>query len=340
MKIAVLLGGISSEREVSLASGLGVIDALQEAGHTIVAIDPARGANQPAPFDDLRKEATKGSEPSIDKFANLTPQSTIDCVNSPILNDCELVFLVLHGIGGEDGTIQALLELRGIRHTGSGVLASALAMNKHMAKIMFEHIGVGTPDWSCISKNIAFDDILYKAEAIGYPLIVKPNEGGSTLGLSIVHEPDSEALRRALEKSFRYSQQTLLETYIPGKELTVSVVAGEPLPVIEIRPQGGLYDYQHKYTKGMTEYLCPAPIDEKTANELKMQSKRIYEAFGCGGFARIDFRLNPNNVPYCLEINTIPGMTGTSLVPKAAAAAGISFPQLCQMIVDDAMNRN
>jgi len=332
MRIAVLLGGASVERDVSVASGRGVVQALRDAGHEVIPIDPALGNNQPKNPDDLLLPSVQAAPPTLEELAKFSPRTLIECIQSKLFDNIDLVFVALHGKWGEDGTVQALLEMRGMRYTGSSILSSALAMDKAMSKVMFKHEGVLTPDWFLLNERTGQEVIRAEAKRLGFPLVVKPNVGGSTVGLSIVKQNDE--VDAAVKEAQQYSDTVLLEQYIEGKELTVSIVGDSVLPMIEIRPQGGFYDYKHKYTKGMTEYLCPAPVSEQVTAYVSEQARIAFRSLGCAGFARVDFRLDNAGKAYCLEVNTIPGMTGTSLVPKAAAAAGWSFSALCQRIVD------
>ncbi len=338
MRIAVLLGGVSVERDVSFASGRGVVNALREAGHEVVPIDPALGKNQPANPNDLLLQSVSTVPPSLEELARLSPRALIECVHSSLFDTIDLVFIALHGTWGEDGTIQALLDMRGIKYTGSGVLASALAMDKAMSKVMFQHVGVLTPDWFLFNQHTAWDVVQGEALRIGTPIVVKPNDGGSTVGLSIVQYTGKD-LEAAVKEAKLYSNSILLEKYIEGREVTVSIVGNDVLPMIEIRPKDGFYDYKHKYTKGMTEYICPAGLPENITAYISEQALLAFRSLGCTGFGRVDFRLNDDGDAYCLEVNTIPGMTGTSLVPKAAAAAGWSFSTLCERIVHLALDR-
>jgi D-alanine-D-alanine ligase len=334
MKIAVFLGGTSAEREVSLASGRAVTQALREAGHTVTPIDPALGARQPADENDLYKDILHGAPPSREELAKLSPRNLIECVNSPLLDAVDVVFLALHGEWGEDGKVQSLLEMRGIKYTASGVMSSALTMDKSMTKILLRHIGVKTANWEMVRRGMPGSQaVIDRAIAdIGFPLVVKPNDQGSTVGLTIVQR--AEDIAAAVELAFQYSSSVMLEEFIPGRELTVSIVGDQALPIIEIKPHEGIYDYQHKYTKGMTEYICPADLSGELTVRIQKDSKRVFDMTQCRGFARVDFRLRQDGEYFCLEINTLPGMTATSLVPKAAAAAGIPFPQLCDRIVN------
>ena len=334
MNIAVFLGGTSAEREVSLASGKAVVAALREAGHTVVPIDPALGAQQPAAEDDLYRDILHGAPPTLEQLATLSPRNLIECVNSPLLDSIDVVFLALHGEWGEDGKIQSLLEMRGIKYTASGVMASALTMDKSMTKILMRHNGIATGKWEMVKRGAAVDQqwIDRVASALGLPLVVKPNDQGSTVGLTIVQA--AEEIPAAIALAAKFSTSVMLEEFIPGRELTVAIVGERVLPIIEIKPKDGFYDYQHKYTKGMTEYICPADLPPGLAERIQRDSKKVFDTTQCRGFARVDFRLRDDNEYYCLEINTLPGMTATSLVPKAAAAAGMSFPELCDMIVN------
>jgi D-alanine-D-alanine ligase len=279
--------------------------------------------------------------------------SALEAVRGEAVRAADVVFIMLHGGTGEDGTVQGLLELAGKRYTGSGVLASALAMDKRAAKVVFEKVGVPTPAWRVVtlehglppdvrggsptfpSDGDAADAERFAGELGGYPVVVKPNDQGSTVGLTIVN--DIEHLAPAVRLAGDYSRHVLIESYIRGRELTVAVLGGEALPVVEISPKSGFYDYESKYGDGMSDYTCPAEIPATLAGELKAQALKAYSAMGCAGYARVDFRLTPDEEAYCLEVNTVPGMTEHSLVPMAAAAAGISFGELVERIAKTAL---
>lgn len=350
MRVALIMGGRSSEREISLRTGHGIARALRSLGHDVVAVDAANGRLLP-PGEEIRgalaadapdrlaadapDRGGAGEAPSSQALRGVSTA----VADASAVHDAEVVFLALHGGAGEDGTIQALLELAGKPYTGSGVLASALAMNKAMAKRIFEHEGIPTPRWILLAagRPAAVD-----ADALGgYPLIVKPNAEGSTVGLTIVRR--AEDLPAALDLAFRHGPEALVEAFIPGRELTVAVLGEEALPVVEILPEGGHYDYEHKYTAGKSEYRCPADLPEATAARIGELGLRASRCLGCRGVARVDFRLDPQGVAHCLEVNTIPGMTPTSLVPMAAAARGISYDELVDrmlaMAVADARSR-
>jgi D-alanine-D-alanine ligase len=324
MKVALLMGGRSAEREISLRTGRGIALALRTLGHEVTAVDAADGRLLPAGEEE---RAALPPEAGPD----LAALSVHPVANAEAINQSEVVFLALHGGAGEDGTLQALLELSGRPYTGSGVLASALAMNKAMAKRIFEHEEIPTPRWVLLS-SMESEPAVAAAAAGGYPLVVKPNEQGSTVGLTVVTRPGDlpDAIRLALE----YGPEVLIEQYIPGRELTVALVGDEVLPIVEIRPKGGHYDYEAKYTAGMSEYFCPADLPEPLAARIRDLGSRAAKALGCQGVVRTDFRLSPAGAPYCLEVNTIPGMTPTSLVPMAARARGMSYDQLVSRMLE------
>jgi D-alanine-D-alanine ligase len=333
LKIAVLLGGSSPERLVSISSGRGIVKALRQLGHEVSVIDPAAGLNQ-KPEEEIFLENVGSQPPTYEYMTHLSPRNYIDAIGSHLLDNIDLAFVILHGKWGEDGTVQSLLELRGIKYTGSGVMASSIAMDKVMSKKLFRHHGTATADWYSYNKHKSNRDKIKSeiTKKIRFPFVVKPNDQGSSVAITIV--TDLLNLDSSLDEAEKYSDTILIEEYIEGAELTVGILGDQPLPVIEIRPRNGFYDYKHKYTKGMTEYLVPAPIDKSLAIKLQDAALEAFDALGCKSFGRVDFRLGKDGVPYCLEVNTIPGMTETSLVPKAAAAAGLTFAQVVRKIVE------
>ncbi|MDX1701605.1 MAG: D-alanine--D-alanine ligase, partial [Melioribacteraceae bacterium] len=257
--------------------------------------------------------------------------------NSNLFDDVDVVFSALHGRWGEDGTIQSLLELRGLKYTGSKVTPSALAMDKNISKTVFKQIGVSTAKWFTLNTMnfdlaIVLDEI---KKTLSFPCIIKPNDQGSTVGLKLVKN-ESE-VQDGIITAQKYSCKVLIEEYIPGREITVGILSSEALPVLEIVPQSGLYDYKSKYTAGLSKYIVPAEIPEKVAKEAQKQALIAFHAIGCEGYGRVDFRLSDENKIYCLEINTLPGMTPLSLVPKAAQAVGISFVELIDRIIQQAI---
>lgn len=306
--VAVVMGGPSAEREVSLNTGAAIANALREYGYTNVVeidLDPRNFGKQLAE------------------------------------SKAEVVFNAVHGLYGEDGRLQTLLEIREMPYTGSGMIASVSCMDKVITKRMLRDAGISTP--ACLIVNKKESGIKEKImQRFSLPVVIKPASQGSSIGVEIVKEENQ--LDEALANAFKYSRDILVEEFIGGKELTVSMMQkdGEvvALPVIHIAPHSGMYDYHSKYTKGATEYICPADLDEETTKKVQEISKQAYEVLGCSGVARADVMLDESGNGYVLEINTVPGMTATSLVPKAAAAAGISFPELCNIILQSASVNN
>jgi D-alanine-D-alanine ligase len=324
IKVALLVGGTSPEREVSKSTCKSIYSALQKLNYSVSVIDPAYGLNQP-----------ENVELFFDKkdFCKISNKNQIEAINSKLLDDVDVAFIGIHGKWGEDGILQSLLEMRGIKYTGSKVLASALSMNKYMAKIMFQHFNVNTPKWFVVT-NTENDFMLIDQKIkkfFGYPCVIKPNDQGSTIGLSICNNENE--LIEAIRLSLQFSNLALVEEYIPGRELAVTVLGNRSLPVLEIKPVNGFYDYEHKYTSGMSEYQVPADIPENVAKHLQQQALLAFNSIGCDTYARIDFRLTEDYHSYCLEVNTLPGMTNLSLVPKMAAAAGITFEELIDQII-------
>jgi len=300
-KIGVLMGGPSTEREVSLNTGRAVLEALREKGYNAVGID-----FEPRRFVEQLREA-----------------------------NIDIVFNALHGRYGEDGALQGALDMLGIPYTGSGLLASAIAMDKAVSKRLFQAAGIATPRSVIFEKGQKGPNLIDEIKTkFTLPVVVKPATQGSSIGVSIVNQ--EQDLPSTIDEAFQYSDQILVEEYIRGKEVTVAIMGGNPpqaLPIIQIVPHSGRYDYHSKYTKGATEYLVPAPLPEAVTANVQALALAAFTLLGCKGVARVDMMLDDNNQPYVLEVNTIPGMTATSLVPKAAAAKGISFPDLCEQIL-------
>ncbi len=296
--IAVVLGGASSEREVSLRTGEAIAKALESTGRQVLRFDP-----------------------KLQPLAELLTAKV------------DAVFIALHGKGGEDGCIQGLLETAKIPYTGSGVLSSALCYDKLRTKVFLSHYGVKTPDYLVYHKGEE-TSTWAKDHSVHFPVIVKPSHEGSSVGMTIVKEV--AGLPAALEKAVPYCNEVLVESFIAGCEVTCGVLGSEALPLIEVAPKSGFYDYESKYTPGKTEYILPARITSATAERIAKESVSIMNWLGCRGAARLDYMIDVSGEPYFLEINTIPGMTQTSLLPKAAAAAGISFEQLCERILNSA----
>ena len=330
LRIAVLMGGTSAERDVSLASGIRITEALRARGHEVVAVDTVSGALTAA--DEARLLAggvVKTIPPDTKALVrmNAAMQGTLRA-----LPNADVLFLALHGGQGEDGTLQALLDLTGVPYTGSGHLASALAMDKDLSKHLFRAAGVPTPDW--LMAPTTTEQV---AATLGFPVIVKPSKQGSTVGLSIVKRP--EELRPAIDEAFVHDDEVMIEQFIAGRELTVGVLGDETLPVGEIIAKHEIYDYECKYTPGMAVEEFPARLTEAETRAVQSLARKAFDALKLRGYARIDFRMSSDGTFYCLEANTLPGMTQTSLIPQAAAAAGISFPELCDRIVQLALDR-
>jgi len=330
MKITVLMGGTSAERDVSLASGLRVAEALRTRGHEVVTLDTARG---PLTAKDEKQLVSKGNvvkrePPSQEELARLATETLPQMLRAlPSLKEADVVFLGLHGGYGEDGSIQALLDMAGIRYTGSGHMASALAMDKDLSKHLFRRAGVQTADWLMARREATVEEQLGR---LALPVVVKPSKQGSTVGLSVVKR--REDLGAAVAEAFRYDDEVMIEQFVAGREMTVGILGDEALPVGEIIPQHEIYDYECKYTPGMAEEVFPAQIPTDRAREAQDLARRAFQALKLRGYARIDFRMTEDGSLFCLEANTLPGMTQTSLIPQGAAAAGISFPELCERI--------
>lgn len=336
MNIAVIFGGISTERNVSIAGGKSVIEALKSKGHNVIPIDPAFGADiylTEEALIDLSKF------PTIEELSQMSTKKYIDAVQSSIFDTVDVAFIVLHGKNGEDGLIQALLELRGIPYTGSGVKASALAMDKLASKNLFAAAGLLTPPWMIIRKNEFEDEKIIKEirKELGPKIVIKPNDQGSSVGVSIILDGNLDAIKSGLQSGFTYSDILVVEQFIEGREITVGILGENALPVIEIIPKDEFYDYKHKYTKGNTEYVCPAEIPEDIAEFAQSMALICSNVIGASGFSRADFRLSEEGEPYLLELNTIPGFTSTSLVPMAAGKIGLEFPELCEEIIKIAL---
>jgi len=327
MKITVLMGGTSSERNVSLASGIRIVQALRGKGHDVTPMDPARGVIGAAEERELSTGKVGAEPPSLEalsKFAEETFLSNLIAMKE--IKGADVVFLALHGGQGEDGTLQALLDMAHVKYTGSGHLSSALAMDKDLSKKLFRMEDVKTADWLMAPATTE------QVEGIlGLPVIVKPSKQGSTVGLSLVKK--REDLAPAIAEASKYDDEVMVEQFIPGRELTVGILGDVALPVGEIFPKHEIYDYECKYTAGMASEEFPAKLSKEATEKVQQQALLAFKALKLRGYARIDFRLTTEGEFYCLEANTLPGMTELSLIPQGAAAMGIGFPELCERIV-------
>ena len=332
LKVAVLMGGTSGEREVSLASGSQVARALASRGHRVVAFDTTRGVLAEPEIERLYVGGVRREPPPLESLDLLQTGDTTALTRAPEVADVDVIFPALHGGTGEDGTLQSLLDLVGIPYAGSGRLGCTLAMDKEVSKKLFRASGIPTPDW--LTESASLDQV--EAE-LGLPVIVKPPSGGSTLGLTLAH--DRKELDAAVDESRRYQDRILFERYVPGREFTVGVMGGKALPVIEIIPAHELFDYECKYQPGLAQEICPADLPPEIAETMERLAERVFETLFLRDFARVDFLLDSADGVWCLEANALPGMTANSLVPKAAAAAGIPFPELCERIVRIALAR-
>ncbi|HAM16238.1 MAG TPA: D-alanine--D-alanine ligase [Eggerthellaceae bacterium] len=304
-KVALLAGGTSGERSISINSGNGAREALLEAGYDVDWIDPASK-------EDLKK--------------------LID-------NTYDVAFLCLHGKMGEDGTVQGMLELLGIPYTCSGIQASAIAMDKAKSKILYENAGIPTAPSMTIERGKEYnrDEIVNK---IGVPCVVKPATEGSALGVEIVEEVGE--LEQTIERVLEIDSLIVIEKFVKGDEITVAILGNDDayaLPVIQIVPKGEFYDFESKYAPGGSEHICPAPMPEEITSVAQEFAIRAHHALGCSGVSRSDFIIDENGKPWILETNTIPGMTATSLLPDAARAGGMTFPELCTALIEYALNK-
>jgi D-alanine-D-alanine ligase len=325
MKVAVLFGGTSSERDVSIASGSQVMRALHQAGHEILAIDTAKGLLSTGEQQRLL-EAGVAPEPPAQQTLSLLHSNTAALAQSSDFQKVDVVFLALHGGSGEDGTMQGFFELLGLPHTGSGVRGSANAMDKDTAKRLCLAAGIPTADWLMTP----IEPSTVEAR-LGYPLVVKPNKEGSTIGLTVVKK--SADLAAALALAERYDDEIMLEKFIPGRELTVGILGDRALAVGEIIPKRSeIFDYESKYQLGGAEEIFPADLSLEQTARIQDLGLRTHRALKLEDYSRVDFRLDPNGDLWVLEANTLPGMTATSLLPHSAAAVGISFPELCDRI--------
>ncbi|MEJ2053358.1 MAG: D-alanine--D-alanine ligase [Calditrichaceae bacterium] len=325
MKVIVLMGGDSAEREVSLVSGDQVARALTENGHEVIKIDPAATKKEQTELNQTDRHWIGIDYPDITTLP--LHRGSLYTKNMLIVKrlNPDVVFNALHGGKGENGIVQGMLDACEVPYTGSGRIASMIAMEKDLAKFFFSSHRLPVPEGVIINKNseIKID--------LDYPIVVKPHDQGSTIGLHIVNTMID--LDAAVKDAFMFGNKLVIEKYIPGREITCAILDNTPLAIVEIIPKHNIYDYECKYTGGMSSYEAPAKIDPVLTKRIQELSLQAHRVLGCRGYSRVDFRLTESNEPYILEVNTNPGMTGTSLVPKSAKAENISFNALLENII-------
>jgi D-alanine-D-alanine ligase len=326
MRVTVLTGGTSAERDVAIASAVQVVAALRSRGHTVSVVDTARGFIPRSDEARLLSGVVGTVPPSNEELVALERGVLLSGLgNLPVVRDAEVLFLALHGGRGEDGTLQAVLEVVGIPYTGSGPLGSAIAMDKDISKRLFRMAGIPTADWLMGPVTAA-----EAGDTLGWPVIVKPSKQGSTVGLTKVNAPQD--FDEAVTLAARYDDEVMIEAFIPGRELTVGVLDDQPLAVGEIIPRHEIFDYECKYSPGMATEIFPADVSSEVAARSGQLSVAAHRVLKLGGYSRVDFRLTPAGELVCLEVNTLPGMTATSLLPQSARAVGIEFGELCERI--------
>ena len=340
MRIAVVCGGISRERDVSFSTGSCAARALRERGHSVAVIDLFLGNEEAVEHpetlfstqNDDKLYSVRETEPDLEALrAKRSGSSLLGPGVIQVCQAADIAFLALHGGEGENGKLQACLDMYGIPYTGSGYLGSALAMNKALSKIQLTAAHIPTPPGITLKRGE------YSTE-MGFPCVVKPCSGGSSVATSIV--PDEQAYASALTAAFSCDDEVLVEKYIKARELTVGVMDGRAMPVIEIRPRTGFYDYKNKYQAGLTEEICPAPLTPEQTDAVQRLAERVYQALRLDVYGRADFLFDEeNHTFYCMEANTLPGMTPTSLIPQMAAAEGMSYGELCEKIIEVSLKK-
>jgi D-alanine-D-alanine ligase len=342
MKIVVLAGGTSTERDVSIVSGTGICQALRQKGHQAILVDVFCGLETvnwedpfPAEYDvEKAAEYIKGFNPQMKELK----KTRRDFFGSNVIELCkkaDFVFLGLHGANGEDGKLQAAFDLFGVKYTGSDYLSSAIAMNKETSKQFFLANGIPTPKGISMTRATRQDDIT-KLD-LTLPCVVKPCCGGSSIGVTIVR--DAAEFKAALDDAFKWENELVIEEFVQGREFSVGVIEGKALPIIEIAPKEGFYDYKNKYKAGSTVETCPAELPEQVTKDMQHYAEEVARVIGLDTYSRSDFLLNDKNEMFCLEANTLPGMTPTSLLPQEAAVIGMSFNQLCEHLIDISLKK-
>ena len=342
MNIVVLCGGLSTERDVSITSGIMVANALKER-HNVVLLDVFMGYEEET--CDIEKLFEQGYNfstdlgvkkdiPDIEKVKSMRKYKSSSFLGRFVEDICkyaDITFLALHGEDGENGKLQAMFDLMGIKYTGSGYLGSAVAMNKGITKSVLLSKNLSTPKGNLYSKNDDFS--MWKT----YPCVVKPNNGGSSVGVAIVEE--EKDFKNAMENAFKYEDEVLVEQFISGREFSIGVLDGKALPIIEIIPNDGFYDYLNKYQSGKTQEICPAILSKEETKALQEETEKVYKALGLQSYGRIDFLQDKDGQFYCLEANTLPGMTPTSLLPQEAKEIGLEYVDLCEKIIEISLKK-
>lgn len=341
MNIVVLCGGISTEREISIKSGMMVCNGLRKAGHNAVLLDVFLGSKTADVFagakDEYQVEMEAEKISSYNEKIKSLKKTRKNFWGENVLDICrnaDIVFMAVHGKYGEDGLCQAAFELEGIKYTGCGYLASAIGMDKGVTKQIFLSEGIPTAKSIWIKKD---EDAALETTGMELPVVVKACNGGSSVGVVIVKTEDE--YEEALKTCFELDDKVLIEQFIEGREFSVGVIENKALPIVEIIPKSGWYDYENKYLPGATEEVCPAEISKEQTEKMKKIAEDAYSALGCEVYARVDIMMDKNGKMYCLEINTLPGMTQTSLIPTEAKTLGIEFSELCNMIVQKSMKK-
>lgn len=348
MKIVVLAGGLSTERDVSFKTGEMVTKALRENGHQVILLDVFMGYSDKEEdltgiFDraeavSVKVAAIPETAPDLEKVKAQRKDQSDNFFGPNVIELCrmaDIVFMALHGENGENGKIQAAFDLFGIRYTGTGYLGSALAMNKGMAKQLFLENGIPTPRGTSLKRGE--DAAKIETCGIHFPCVVKPCSGGSSIGVSIVH--DKAEYEQALKEAFRWENELVIEEYVKGREFSVGVIDFQALPIIEIAPAEGFYDYKNKYKAGSTVETCPAELSEQITKEMQGYAEKVAEVLGLNTYSRTDFLLDAEDHIFCLEANTLPGMTPTSLLPQEAKVTGVDFNQLCEKLIESSMRK-
>lgn len=348
MDIVVLAGGLSTERDVSFASGAKITEALRHKGHRAILLDVFMGVGDEEcdvsdAFDNeeaysIKTTGIPDTAPDLAKVKASRKDKSDSFFGPNVLALCkkaEIVFLALHGADGENGKLQAAFDLLGIKYTGNGSLPCALAMDKGIAKHFMMQYDIPTPHGFTVKWH--GESYSYKAESAHFPCIVKPASGGSSIGVTIVRDPDD--YHSAVMNAFTYEKEIIVEDFIKGREFSVAVLDGVALPVIEIAPKEGFYDYKNKYAAGATVETCPADLPDDVTTQMQLYAERVVAALGMETYSRMDFILAEDGKMYCLEANTLPGMTPTSLIPQEAAAIGIDYEDLCEEIIQISMEK-